>query len=104
MGRNLKIPWSIQDTIENMEYIRSLMINQVRMVNLDGKGEEDVKEIHFDFNRVEGALKKQIPMKVKEIHVDEYFCPACGAENNCNDGVVGDVFCPECGQALYQEN
>lgn len=50
------------------------------------------------------ALEKQIPMKVDEIHVDEYFCPACGAENNCEDGVVGDKFCPECGQTIYQEN
>lgn len=46
------------------------------------------------------ALKKQMPMKVKEVHVDEYYCPACGAENGCNDGTVEDKFCPECGQAL----
>lgn len=44
------------------------------------------------------------PMKVDEIHVDEYFCPACGAENCCNDGVVQDKFCPECGQKLNWEN
>ena len=51
------------------------------------------------------ALKKQIPMKVKDIHVDEYFCPACGAQNNCGDiCLIGDSYCPECGQALYQEN
>ena len=50
------------------------------------------------------ALDKQIPMDVKEVHVDEYFCPACGAENCCNDGVIGDKFCPECRQAIYQQN
>ena len=51
------------------------------------------------------ALKKQIPMKVEEIHVDEYFCPACGAQNNCGDiCLIGDSYCPECGQALYQDN
>lgn len=51
------------------------------------------------------ALKKQIPMKVKDIHVDEYFCPACGAQNNCGDiCLIGDSYCPKCGQALYQEN
>ena len=51
------------------------------------------------------ALKKQIPMRVKEIHVDEYFCPACGEQNNCGDiCLIGDSYCPKCGQALYQEN
>ena len=44
--------------------------------------------------------EKRKPIKVKEIHVDEYFCPSCGAENNCNQGIVEDKFCPECGQAI----
>lgn len=39
-------------------------------------------------------------MEVNEIHVDEYYCPACGAENNCDQGVVEDNFCPRCGQRL----
>ena len=46
------------------------------------------------------AVKKQLPMEVKEIHVDEYFCPACGSENNCNDRIVEHKYCPECGQRL----
>lgn len=46
------------------------------------------------------ALTKRVPMKIKEIHVDEYFCPVCGSENNCNDRIVTDKFCPECGQAF----
>lgn len=48
------------------------------------------------------ALKKRIPAEVEEIHVDEYFCPACGAENNADQGAVPDDFCPCCGQALAQ--
>lgn len=44
------------------------------------------------------AREKQIPMKIKEIHVDEYYCPACGAELNCNDSKVEDKYCRECGQ------
>ena len=35
-------------------------------------------------------------MQVNEIHVDEYFCPACGSENN-----NGDIGCPEIIIALY---
>ena len=39
-------------------------------------------------------------MEINEIHVDEYYCPVCGAENNCDQGVVEDNFCPRCGQRL----
>ena len=46
------------------------------------------------------ALEKQIPKAINEVHVDEYYCPACGVENNCYQGIVEDKFCPNCGQAL----
>lgn len=39
-------------------------------------------------------------MKVTDIHTDEYYCPACGAENCCDNGKVKDMFCPKCGQRL----
>ena len=44
--------------------------------------------------------ERDTAMEINEIHVDEYFCPACGAENNCDQGVVEDNFCPRCGQRL----
>lgn len=50
------------------------------------------------------AVEKQRPMKATDIHVDEYFCPACGAENCCDQGIVIDRYCPNCGQAILQEN
>lgn len=46
------------------------------------------------------ALEKQIPKKVTDIHCDEYYCPNCGSENNCDQYIVGDNFCPNCGQAI----
>ena len=49
------------------------------------------------------ATEKQKGMQVNEIHVDEYFCPACGSENNCDYGKVHDKYCPICGHAIYQE-
>ena len=49
------------------------------------------------------SMEKQIPMKIKEIHVDEYYCPACGAELNCNDAKVNDNYCSECGQRFWME-
>lgn len=52
------------------------------------------------FQEAISALEKQMPMQITEVHVDEYICPACGAENSCEQGIVEDKFCPECGQAL----
>ena len=48
------------------------------------------------------AVEKQKPMEIEEIHVDEYYCPACGTENCCDQGIVGDRYCPYCGQAIHQ--
>lgn len=99
------MPWSMEDTVENMDHIRDMLIKRVRQVNLDEKGEEDVREINFDFDRVKKALKKQIPMKIEAIGADEYYCPACGVENNCGDlYLIDDNYCPACGQAIYLES
>lgn len=46
--------------------------------------------------------KKQTPMKVKDIHVDDFICPACGSENCTSDYKQVPKYCIECGQALYQ--
>ena len=35
---------------------------------------------------------------------DEYYCPACEAENSCNHGHVEDNFCPICGQRSKVKN
>ena len=57
------------------------------------------------FRQQHGIKKRGLPMEVEEIHVDEYRCPACGAENTCGDiSLIGDSYCPECGQAIYQQN
>ena len=50
------------------------------------------------------ALKKQIPMEITEVHVDEYYCPACRSENVCDQLMVTDNYCPMCGQKIYQKN
>ena len=44
--------------------------------------------------------ERNTAMEINEIHVDEYYCPACGAENNCDQGIVEDNFCPRCGRRL----
>ena len=52
---------------------------------------------------IETLNSRETPMKITEIHVDEYFCPACGAENNCDHGHVQDAFCPACWQRLLPQ-
>lgn len=52
---------------------------------------------------IEAINRRETPMKITEIHVDEYFCPACGAENNCDQGYVQDAYCPACGQRLLPQ-
>ena len=52
---------------------------------------------------IEELSRRETPMKITEIHVDEYYCPACGAENNCDQGYVQDAYCPVCGQHLLAE-
>lgn len=48
--------------------------------------------------------ERDTAMEINEIHVDEYYCPACGAESNCDQGVVEDNFCPRCGHRLKKGN
>ncbi len=42
------------------------------------------------------ALRKQIPVKMDEVHFDLWICPVC--EDNIY-GIQGK-YCPNCGQAL----
>ena len=62
--------------------------------------QDDLKEAA---DVIEATNRRETPMKITEIHADEYYCPACGAENNCDQGYVQDAYCPVCGQRLLQE-
>ena len=58
----------------------------------------------LDDRYVKSLIKRDTPMKVTDIHVDEYYCPACGAENMCGDEkTVTHTFCPHCGQRIFQK-
>ncbi len=41
----LKMPWSVEDTINNLKKVKKIMIATVKAVNLDGKAESDAKEV-----------------------------------------------------------
>lgn len=60
------------------------------------------EEIGIEPEEIQELKERDIAMQIKETHLDEYYCPACGSENNCNQGIVEDKFCPECGQRLKQ--
>lgn len=100
IGEYLIMYWNIERTIKNLVAVKEIMQTKIICEHPDTEGDTSYEEIEFDFNCAITALKKQIPMKIKEVHVDEYFCPACGSENNCNDKIVAHKFCNECGQAF----
>lgn len=81
----------IKNILHNLENTqkcdRDTVIDMVELVN----------EILFINSNNE---REQTPMQIKEIHVDEYYCPACGSENLCNNKVVEHKFCPNCGQRI----
>lgn len=101
-----KLPWSVEDTIENLKEIKEHLKSIAKRTNLHGKGEEDAKEIDFDFDRAIEALEKQIPKKPTEIdekedglfYVISFMCPSC------DTSVIGQPYkpkyCKHCGQKL----
>lgn len=127
-GKNyLKMPWSIEDTIENLEELKEMMQQRLIMTNYHGRGEKDAEEISFDFNRAIQALKENQEYKklgtLEEVREavekqrtkkptydgdgyapdgtfvwDEWICPKCG---NIYEVDYDDYdYCPKCGQHI----
>lgn len=103
--------WSMEDTIENIKEVKEHLKRIVKETNLHGKGEEDAKEIDFDFDRAIKSLEKQIPKKPKKLEYEplikagwEFECPKCESavgENRYDiDLTQEDDYCPTCGQKL----
>lgn len=107
MNRNLKMPWSMEDTAENMEIIRKIMIRTIRNMNAGKISENDMKAINFDFGRVKNALNKQISKK-PDYEADGYadgkmiyntwICPCCKGKYEVDYDKYD--FCPNCGQHI----
>ena len=46
-------------------------------------------------------LKRETPMLVTNIHVDEFYCPKCHAEiSHDSSNIYHPQYCEECGQKL----
>lgn len=70
---------------------KETLVQRLAMFENIGMNPEEILELK----------RRDTPMEIKEIHCDEYFCPACGSENNTNgEYCVTDRYCPVCGQKL----
>lgn len=101
----LGLPRSVEQTIKNMKELKRHLIEKVKAEDFEGKGEEDAKEIEFDFTRVENALLKSKPRKVeikavetntgKSDEIPLLCCPTCGKQT-----ILTCAYCTRCGQKL----
>jgi hypothetical protein len=102
MSDYLEMPWSIEDTIENLKPIGQFIAAQLKEINADNMGIKDKKEFTFDFERAMTALKKQVPKKpIDNTGEDKcvevwYQCPICHGDLTH----IRSKYCPYCGQAL----
>ncbi len=62
------------------------------------------ENIGMDPEKLWELKRRDTPAKIREIHVDEYYCPVCGSENDCDQGKIEHKFCPLCGQRLETED
>lgn len=59
MRKYAELPWSLEDTIENLKSVKNSMKERVILLNLHGRGEKDAEEVEFDFGRAIDALERQ---------------------------------------------
>lgn len=116
VGKNyLKMPWSVEDTIENLEELKEIMQQKLIMTNHHGRGEKDAEEIAFDFDRAIQALKENQEYKkigtleeVREAVEKQkkkkprasnrcYVCPRCGLVTSLK---IKHNYCDACGQHI----
>lgn len=119
MSKYLELPWSVEDTIENLKELKDGLQEKCIIQNLHGRGEKDAEEIAFDFDRAINALEeiqqyraigtpdecraaveKQIakkPIQITSTKMDGKIgkCPCCGS-------VIGEdmIWCDDCGQKI----
>ena len=127
MSEYLEMPWSVEDTIQNLLELKEGLKEAAISVNLHGKGKQDAEEIEYDFDRAIKALEdvqryreigtveecrvaveKRKPKKPSESRCSEkthYRCPNCGYipltvyANGYRLGNKPD-FCEKCGKAI----
>lgn len=100
MKEYAELPWSVEDTIENLKSVKDSMKERVILLNLHGRGKKDAEEVEFDFGRAIDALERNQPKQVTDIQVDKLrfgTCPICKRRIST---VEGGNYCQNCGQRI----
>ena len=58
MSEYAELPWSVEDTIENLKELKEGLQERCIIQNLHGRGEKDAYEVAFDFDRAIKALEE----------------------------------------------
>ena len=119
----LDIPWSMEDTVENLKELKEILQEELRRKNYEGQGERDCKEIALDFDRaiqslqeveqyralgtveeLKEAMEKQVAKKPIEDNTSYsgYKCPTCNSNiyQLRSHNICKTPHCIFCGQAL----
>ena len=58
MSEYAELPWSVEDTIENLKELKEGLQERCIIQNLHGRGEKDAEEVAFDFDRAIKSLEE----------------------------------------------
>ncbi len=75
MREYAELPWSVEDTIENLKSVKNSMKERVILLNLHGRGEKDAEEVEFDFGRAIDALERQEKYRWHNLNKDPEDLP-----------------------------
>lgn len=120
MSKYLELPWSVDDTIEDLKELKEGIQKRLIIQNLHGRGEKDAEEIAFDFDRAIKALEevqqyreigtveecRAAVEKQKTIKPHKNFEKFSGVWCSCGKYLGKGYFvdkpnyCPDCGQKL----
>lgn len=103
MSKYLELPWSVDDTIEDLKELKEGIQKRLIIQNLHGRGEKDAEEIAFDFDRAIKALEEV--QQYREIGTVEEYRASLEKQKEKKPKEYEDKFygCPSCGNALLQK-
>ena len=92
MREYAELPWSVEDTIENLKSVKNSMKERVILLNLHGRGENDAEEVEFDFGRAIDALERQEKYRWHNLNKDPEDLPKNLSKSYLFENKWGQVF------------
>ena len=92
MRKYAELPWSVEDTIENLKSVKNPMKERVILLNLHGRGEKDAEEVEFDFGRAIDALERQEKYRWHNLNKDPEDLPKNLSKIYLYENKLGQVF------------